>query len=476
MPHATDEPSALPGFDPDAATRLTAAEGGKALLRGPLGRVIAQPWLDRTTLLLLRRYFFPLSRLWAAARSAHGSVERFYDEMPMLRWSADERRLAATLAQFEEARAAVSGVEVHWHDVFFGQTAASEPERVALETARLNRRHAYNAVRLRFSFLLRPGLPRVRQETAGPEEVDRVFGNVLDGHVPLAPVPVQSPELEVSKPVPGKIGIDQWLRFKSPSPRLGDQVYARMHTPEGVSNPPTVVFGHGVCVEFDHWRGLIDEVDALVAAGVRVIRPEAPWHGRRVPPGSFGGEHVIGAFPLGALDTFQGALMEWAVLARWARATSTGPLGFAGSSLGALTAQLAAAAFRDQNAAVAPDALFLVTHCGSIADAVLHGELSRMWDTRDGIVGRGWTEPLIRRLFLPLEPGSAAPVAPERIVSVLGSRDTVTPFASGRNLVASWGVPTENRFVWHRGHFTVPMTLLRDPTPTHRFIDILRSL
>jgi hypothetical protein len=168
--------------------------------------------------------------------------------------------------------------------------------------------------------------------------------------------------------------------------------------------------------------------------------------------------------------------MEWAVLARWARATSTGPLAFGGSSLGALIAQLAAASFRDQDRRLAPDALFLITHCGSIADAVLHGELSRLWESRDAVAAAGWSEPLIRRLFAPLDPGSAPPILPERIVSILGARDTVTPFASGRNLLAQWGVPPQNMYVWHRGHFTVPLTLLRDPTPTLRFVEILRQM
>jgi hypothetical protein len=194
-----------------------------------------------------------------------------------------------------------------------------------------------------------------------------------------------------------------------------------------------------------------------------------------VLPGTYGGEHVLGAFPLGALDTFAGALSEWAVLARWARATSSGPLAFGGSSLGALTAQLAADRFRD-DPALRPDALFLVTHCASIGDAILNGELSRMFDGAAAAEAKGWSEDLVRRVFTTVEPGRSAPLAPERIVSVQGSLDTVTPFATGGPLLDAWDLPAQNRFVWPRGHFTVPMTMLRNPAPVRRLLRILAQI
>ncbi|MFX8770618.1 hypothetical protein ABTM91_20900, partial [Acinetobacter baumannii] len=56
----------------------------------------------------------------------------------------------------------------------------------------------------------------------------------------------------VSESVPTPAGIDYWLRFKSPG-AIGDTVTARVHEPRGVRNPPTIIYGHGVCVDFDHW-------------------------------------------------------------------------------------------------------------------------------------------------------------------------------------------------------------------------------
>ena len=65
---------------------------------------------------------------------------------------------------------------------------------------------------------------------------------------------------------------------------------------------------------------------------------------------------------------------------------------------------------------------------------------------------------------------------PENIVTVLGSRDTVTPFATGRALIDEWRVPPENRFIWRRGHFSVPLRMIRDRAPLRRLSERLESL
>jgi hypothetical protein len=56
---------------------------------------------------------------------------------------------------------------------------------------------------------------------------------------------------------------------------------------------------------------------------------------------------------------------------------------------------------------------------------------------------------------------------------VLGKRDRITPFASGERLVERWRVPEENRFIWDRGHFSVPLTLMRNDAPFRRLKEIL---
>ena len=57
----------------------------------------------------------------------------------------------------------------------------------------------------------------------------------------------------------------------------------------------------------------------------------------------------------------------------------------------------------------------------------------------------------------------------ENIVTVLGRYDQVTPYDSGIELLNAWGVPQENRFIWNRGHFSVPMTMIRRSAPLIAF-------
>lgn len=475
-PEAGRGPDLLPPDSVLPAHRLRAEDATEKHIRGLAGLVLARPWFDHFSHWMLRKWFFPASRLWAAARMAHGSPEAFYAAVPMERPPGDDRRLIAALAKFEAARATINALQVEWDKVFFGPEERSVDYRVAVETARLDRRHAYNTTRRHFRYLLRHKVPLVKRNTQTPDEVAAVYGQALVDPAPFFAPPDPMPEVEVSRAMPGAVGKDYWLRFRSPSERLGDMVYARVLEPLGAVNPPTIIFGHGVCVEFDHWHGLIDEVNALCEMGIRVIRPEAPWHGRRVVPGRFGGEHFIATFPFGPLDTFTGALQEWAVLANWSRQTSTGPLAMGGSSLGALMSQLAADRARDWPEHLRPDALLLITHCARMIEAMMMGKLAQIWGDARAVRAKGWSTALADTYMQVISPTRPPVVPPERIVSVLGTQDAVTPYQSGRALIDSWGVPEENRFIWRRGHFTVPMTMIRKHAPLERFRRIMAEL
>jgi hypothetical protein len=120
-----------------------------------------------------------------------------------------------------------------------------------------------------------------------------------------------------------------------------------------------------------------------------------------------------------------------------------------------------------------PDALLLITHCEQLSRASMDGELSRMWGNRDLWESRGWTPDLVNRFMGILDPGAALAVRPENVVTVLGKHDTVTPFAGGMRLIDAWCVPEANRFIWNRGHFSIPVTLLHDHAPLERFAEIL---
>lgn len=447
------------------------------VVRAIAGTMLAWPWFDRAALFMLRRWFFPVSRLWAAARQADGDAGRFFEAVPVSPRPNMHDRVARVLSVFEQARAAAFAIEKDWDLMFFGAEDANLAKREAIEAARLSHRHAYNATRRHFRFLVDDNTPRVSTAIATPDDVANVYGGALKGGIAkLTTVLCPTPSIEVSQRISGPAGEDYWLRFTSPSQRLNDKVYARVHEPVGVKDPPTVIFGHGICVEFDHWHGLVDECHALARMGFRVIRPEAPWHGRRNQPGRFGGETIIASFPMGLLDAVFGAVLEWAALAAWARETSRGPLAFAGSSLGALTAQFAADRARDWTESLRPDALLLLTHTRDLSDVVMNGALANLWMSPAEVEARGWTEELARTYLQLLEPAERLPLAAERIVSVLGRRDLVLPFKSGRELTEAWCVPERNLFVWDRGHFSVPMTLIRNQAPLHRFAEVMSAV
>lgn len=443
------------------------------------GWLLGWSWFDTVARWALKRWFFPLSRLWAAAGVADGSIDRFYEAIPFDPLRGPRRGVAEALARFEQARAYAGALDAAWEKAFFGGRGIgggkpSPAELRALEDARLACRHRYNATRADFRFLLRLGAPGVRYDIPTPDEAHAIYGDALADPAALFAPPDPMPHIEVSLPVETRHGRDYWLRFPSPSARLGDIVHARVHEPAGAVNPPTVIFGHGTGMEFDHWRGLIDETAALLARGIRVIRPEAPWHGRRTPRGYFGGERMISAFPLGLLDTIAGAAREWAALADWARRTSSGPLAFGGASLGALTAQLAADRARRQwPERLRPDALFLMAHSWRLTDAIREGELMEILGGRGAVEARGWREETLARYLDLLAPGPEPALPPERIVSVLGRYDRITPFSSGADLINSWGVPLDNRFIWKRGHFSIPAASLRLTEPADRLRQVL---
>jgi hypothetical protein len=85
----------------------------------------------------------------------------------------------------------------------------------------------------------------------------------------------------------------------------------------------------------------------------------------------------------------------------------------------------------------------------------------------------GWSRERIEQGLGLLDPSLLPAVKPEKIVTVLGRRDRITPFASGLSLIDSWGVPDENRFVWDRGHFSMPLTMIRNPAPVARFREVM---
>src|SRR6202790_4292227 len=66
--------------------------------RSLAGYLLAWPWFDGLSTWILRRLYFPASRLWAAAELADGSAARFLQGVPMQRRLEHNRRLESGLA------------------------------------------------------------------------------------------------------------------------------------------------------------------------------------------------------------------------------------------------------------------------------------------------------------------------------------------------------------------------------------------
>ena len=195
-----------------------------------------------------------------------------------------------------------------------------------------------------------------------------------------------------------------------------------------------------------------------------------------MPCGRYGGEPFIATVPCGALDLFTAAVQELAVLMDWCRSTGTGPVRIGGQSLGAMTAQFVADKPRRWPNRLQPDAMLPSTPCGRVEEVAVHGSLARVWGIADSMAARSWTLDTILSFLRLLDLEDDPKMPPDRFVAVPGTHDDITPFTDALELADRWRVPHENRFIWRRGHFSVPTALLRNHAPFVRFGEILNRL
>ncbi len=446
------------------------------LITSPVGRLIARPWLDRVVLYLLKHWYFPLSRLWAAARAADGDVDRFIQQVPLKAPSKSQRKtIASALHQFERARLKAFSIEQLWHDYFFGDQSVAEERLPIVEEMRLDFRSDYNMARRKFSSLRRLVKTSVSMNPPTPEEVASRFGKNGEKLSEYFALPEQLPKVEVSRSIPTSYGKDYWLRFPSPSQQMHDLVYARVHEPNGIDNPPTLIFGHGMSVEFDHYHQLLDEITQLTRLGIRVIRPEAPWHGRRVLPGHYGGEQFLSKLPISIFDFVAAQHKEWPTIINWCRNNSSGPVAIGGSSLGAQSAKAIAMSATTWPERLQPDALLAITHSQHMSEAALDGVLSDIWNLGDAMRAAGWHQDTEKSWLQRIDPEQAICIEGRFIVTVYGSEDTVTPIKTALTQMDAWNVPEENRFSYKRGHFSIPLGMINDDAPLLRFAEVLKQ-
>jgi pimeloyl-ACP methyl ester carboxylesterase len=446
------------------------------LLRGSLGHLILKPWFDATTLRVLTRWYFPLSRAWAAALAAEGDVARFAEQIAVGRRA--RALLPALVRRVRDRWAAYQEADARWEDAFFG----AGPALAAVEAERLDKAAALMGSRTLFVPMhLDRAVSPVAWTIEDASSVARRHGRRRDHPETAFAERMRLDDIQASRGYRHARGIDGWLRFPPPVAAAGNTAWARVSAPEQPgakrrSPPmPSLVFAHGIGMEPEWWGDARDPFTGLAGRGLRVIRPEAPWHGRRRLAGTYGGEPILARGPGGLLDFFHASAVEIGHLVAWARTTRGGPVAVGGISLGALTAQLVACAARHWPPEMRPDALLLVAPSRSLTAVSFHGSLSRGLGVPEALADAGWSEETTASWLPLLDPIGEPAVDPDRIVVVLGTFDDVTLAEGGEELIRDWRVPAANVFRAPAGHFTTSLGLSRDAAPLLRMIAILEQ-
>jgi pimeloyl-ACP methyl ester carboxylesterase len=436
------------------------------LKANPFLKLIARPWVDPICLWGLKR-IFPASRAWAAAGISRGDPQRFATELGLDRAPPG---IAGRLKKTIRLQSASDAAFRRWTETIFGGNAD-------VAEAEARRRNAANSwFAHRFAYLLlarRCSVPAVRLAVPTPAEVMAEFGSAMADPDALFRLPSAMPEVERSREADlGKVR-EYWLRF--PSPGGGDTVYAHVYEPKDIpaGGMPTLIFGHGLAIETEMMKGDIRGYATVAERGIRLVLPDAPGHNRRVASGLYGGESFVNAPPSSGLRHLVIATKEFGIIAAWARANGSKRVAFSGMSLGALTSQVAAERMGQWPAEARPDSLMLLTTTDRVSSLALDSALAVIAGLDVAAKAKGWRAASFVPLAGIVDASATPPVDPDRIVLLIGERDTVTPIAGGRRLANKWQVPVRNLFSRDQGHFSAAFGLGADPSPFDRIAEIL---
>jgi pimeloyl-ACP methyl ester carboxylesterase len=433
-----------------------------------LTRWIPWPWLDTVSLSFVTQVYLPLSRAWAAACSAGQDVERFRAEAGA---ELPAAAIAPALSQTARLAQRYKAATGRWESAFFSNSPPPEHRLAAIERARNRVATQFMLSRSTFS----PWFPQfypVRWQMASPGSMEARHGEYR-GMPEAAYRPTNQPLILASHAYQSGWTRRYWLRYASPL--LGDMVWAKVVEPLDVPDPPTLIFLHGIAMEQELWPPARNALGDLAKQGIRVVRLEGPWHGRRMLKGFYGGEPILARGPDGLLTFLRAWVTETAALIAWARAAGSPMVAIGGASLGALTSQLTATISGSWPQDLQPDALLLIATTGRPLEIVSSGSLARNIGLPKILEQAGWTAPHLERWLGLFEPRMPPVVAPDRIVIVLGRADDLMPHEGGIDLAHRWGVPADNVFVQPQGHFSVSLALLNDAAPMRRFAGILRG-
>lgn len=450
-----------------------------ALFDSPVGALLARPWVDPVGLYGLRRWYLPLSRLWAAANLAGLDAARFREEAGLALpgfWS--EARLQRLLIRHGRAQARAEEMRTEWEGALFDPVAKADPERLDRERRAAATGHlASRALFYPLLFPRRPPLARWRIDP--PEQVERELGPVLGKPSALYVAPLLPENIERSRDFV-KDGLrEYWLRAPTPSARLrrrpgSETLYARVVEPAG-GTFDTLIFGNGLCVEAELMSMDRGTAPQLAAMGWRVIEPVSPYHGLRAMPGFYGGEPFFAASPTSSMDLIAGQALESALLIAWARARFAGKVALAGISMSSFVAQLAASHCHLWPPEARPDAALLISHSGRVEDVTFGGALAGMLGLDRALIEAGWERESLARLSRMIDPADTPALPSSRIVSALGETDRWVPYRDGLALAERWRLPEDNRFRYRFGHLGMPVQLIRDSSPFARLRQVMNE-
>lgn len=447
------------------------------LFNSPLGAMLARPWVDPVGLFGLRRWYMPLSRLWAAANAADGDVARFRDEIgsPLpAAWPV--ALLRGLLARHDKARSAADAARQAWEEAIF---SGSDADAGALDRRRRAAATRHLATRAIFYPLLFPHRPEAaRWRIEQPIDVERALGLLIGNPKALYGAPLDASTVSVSQSFSRNGLKEYWLRAPTPSIRLrgragSEAMYARVVEPADAAPKATLIIGSGLCLEFELLTVARDPGARLAAKGWRVIEPISPYHGLRAMPGFYGGEPFFAAAPTSAFDLIAGQAVETALLTAWSRGRFSGKVAVAGISMTSFVAQQVASYCTLWPEFARPDAAMLISHSGRVEDVTFGGALAAALGLDRALTDAGWSREALTRLSAAIDPAETPALPPSRIVSVLGETDRWVPYADGCAVAQRWKLPADNLFRYRLGHLGMPVQLTRDQAPFERLMRIL---
>ena len=449
----------------------------EVLFRSPLGALLAKPWVDQAGLFGLKRWYFPLSRLWAAANAAGDDTARFRDEIgaPVAAWP--EPYLRSALARNAGRKAAAEAACCAWEMSLFGD--ASGEDCLLLDRRRRAAATRHLATRASFYPLLFPTRPpSARWEIDQPAHVEHDLGPAIARPDSLYDVAVDASTVAVSRPVM-KDGLrEYWLRAPTPAPRLSrrpgsETLYARVIEPADAAACPTLIFGSGLCLEFELLTVARGPATRLADLGWRVVEPISPYHGLRAMPGRYGGEPFFAAGPTSSIDLIAGQAIESALLIAWCRQCFGGKVALAGISMTSFVAQQVASRCHLWPVEARPDAVMLISHSGRIEDVTFGGALAVTLGLDRALARAGWSREALASLSKLIDPAAEPALAPSNVVSVLGETDRWVPYDDGLAVTQQWRLPPANVFRYPLGHLGMPVQLTRDAAPFERLRQVL---